>query len=230
LAKSKIKNRRDISVLQPYKRPTDEESRLKAMLIVGLDLAGVETRPTGFCLLAGVKAETCLLYTNEEILKKIDESKPQVIAIDAPLSLPPGRKTIEDRSGVHLRESDRELLKKRIKFFPITLGPMRKLTERGIYLRRVLESKNFRAIEVYPGGAQDVLEIPRKQKGLDKLKAGLEKLGIEALKDGLSDHELDAFTCAFVGKLFLEGKSTIHGEQEQGIVMPKAEKSREMGL
>lgn len=200
------------------------------MLIVGLDLAGVETRPTGFCLLAGVKAETCLLYTNEEILKKIDESKPQVIAIDAPLSLPPGRKTIEDRSGVHLRESDRELLKKRKKFFLITLGPIRKLTERGIYLRRVLESKNFRAIEVYPGGAQDVLEIPRKQKGLDKLKAGLEKLGIEALKDGLSDHELDAFTCAFVGKLFLEGKSTIHGEQEQGIVMPKAEKSREMGL
>lgn len=184
------------------------------MLIVGLDLAGVETRPTGFCLLAGVKAETCLLYTNEEILKKIGESKPQVIAIDAPLSLPPGRKTIEDRSGVHLRESDRELLKKRIKFFPITLGPMRKLTERGIYLRRVLESKNFRAIEVYPGGAQDVLEIPRKQKGLDKLKAGLEKQGIEALKDGLSDHELDAVTCAFVGKLFLEGKSTIHGEQE----------------
>jgi predicted nuclease with RNAse H fold len=230
LAKSKIKNRRDISVLQPYKRPIDEESRLKAMLIVGLDLAGVETRPTGFCLLAGVKAETCLLYTNEEILKKIGESAPQVIAIDAPLSLPPGRKTIEDRSGVHLRESDRELLKKRIKFFPITLGPMRKLTERGIYLRRVLESKNFRAIEVYPGGAQDVLEIPRKQKGLDKLKAGLEKLGIEALKDGLSDHELDAVTCAFVGKLFLEGKSTIHGEQEQGIVMPKAEKSREIGL
>jgi predicted nuclease with RNAse H fold len=229
LAKSKIKNRRDILVLQPYKRPIDEESRLKAMLIVGLDLAGVETRPTGFCLLAGVKAETCLLYTNEEILK-IGESAPQVIAIDAPLSLPPGRKTIEDRSGVHLRESDRELLKKRIKFFPITLGPMRKLTERGIYLRRVLESKNFRAIEVYPGGAQDVLEIPRKQKGLDKLKAGLEKLGIEALKDGLSDHELDAVTCAFVGKLFLEGKSTIHGEQEQGIVMPKAEKSREIGL
>ncbi len=163
-------------------------------------------------------------------MKKIDESKPQVIAIDAPLSLPPGRKTIEDRSGVHLRESDRELLKKRIKFFPITLGVMRKLTERGVYLRRVLESKNFRAIEVYPGGAQDVLEIPRKQKGLDKLKAGLEKLGIEALKDGLSDHELDAVTCAFVGKLFLEGKSTIYGEQEQGIVMPKAEKSREIGL
>ena len=196
----------------------------KVMLIVGLDLAGVETRPTGFCLLAEMKAKTCLLYTNEEILGKIDDCRPQVVAIDAPLSLPPGRKTIEDRSGAHLRKSDRELLEKRIKFFPITLGPMRKLTERGIYLRRVLESRNFRVIEVYPGGAQDVLDIPRKQKGFDKLKAGLENIGIEALKDGLGDHELDAVTCAFVGKLFLEGKSTTYGEQGDGIVMPKTEK------
>jgi len=195
------------------------------MLIIGLDLAGVETRPTGVCLLAGMKTETCLLYTNEEILKKIDRAKPQVIAIDAPLSLPPGRRTVEDRSGVHLRESDKELLWRGIKFFPITLGPMRKLTERGIYLKRVLESKNFRAIEVYPGGAQDVLGIPRKRAGLDKLMAGLEKLGIDGLKEGLSNHELDAVTCAFVGKLFLEGKSTTYGEQEQGIVMPKAEES-----
>jgi predicted nuclease with RNAse H fold len=195
------------------------------MSIIGLDLAGVEARPTGVCFLAGMKAETCLLFSNEKILKKIDEIKPQVIAIDAPLSLPPGRKTIEDRSGVHLRESDKELLKRRIKFFPITLGPMRKLTERGIYLKRALEKGNFTTIEVYPGGAQDVLGISRKQKGLDKLKAGLEKLGIEGLKDGLSDHELDAVTCAFVGKLFLEGKSTTYGEQEQGIVMPKTEES-----
>jgi len=89
---------------------------------------------------------------------------------------------------------------------------------------------NFRVIEVYPGGAQDVLGIPRKQKGFDKLKAGLEKIGIEALKNGLSEHELDAVTCAFVGKLFLEGKSTTYGEQEQGIVMPKAEKSRGIEL
>ena len=39
--------------------------------------------------------------------------------------------------------------------------------------------KDFVVIEAYPGGAQDVLGIPRKQRGLDKLKAGLEKLGIK---------------------------------------------------
>jgi len=61
------------------------------MLIVGLDLAGVENRPTGFCTLKDMKAETSLMYKDKEILGKIKESRPAVVAIDAPLSLPPGR-------------------------------------------------------------------------------------------------------------------------------------------
>ena len=195
------------------------------MLIVGLDLAGVEGRPTGFCILAGMKTETSLMYTDKEILGKIKESRPAVVAIDAPLSLPPGRKSLEERTGVHLRECDRELLKRGIKFFPVTLGPMRKLTKRGINLRRILEAEGFTVIEAYPGGAQDVLRIPRKQKGLEKLKAGLESLGVEGLKSQISDHELDAVTCAYVGKLFLEGKAVTYGAPDEGIVMPKGEKN-----
>ena len=191
------------------------------MIIVGLDLAGVETRPTGFCKLTGTKAETCLLYTDEEILERTMASNPQVVAIDAPLCLPPGRKSIEERTSVHLRESDRELLKRGIKLFPITLGPMRKLTARGIRLKEILEAEKFSVIEAYPGGAQDVLGIPRKQQGLEKLRAGLEKLGIEGLNSRMSDHELDAVSCAYVGMLFLEGKAVIYGTPDQGIVMPK---------
>jgi len=191
------------------------------MLVVGLDLAGVESRPTGLCLLSGMKAETSLVYTDKEILKRIDEIKPRIVAIDAPLSLPEGRESIEQRTNVHLRECDKELLRRGIKFFPITLGPMRKLTNRGISLRKTLENKHFRVIEVYPGGAQDILGIPRKQRGLDRLRAGLEKLGVRGLNNRMSDHELDAVTCALVGKLFLEGKSVTYGTLEQGIVMPK---------
>ena len=194
---------------------------LMTTLIVGLDLAGVEIRPTGFCMLTDMKAETSLMYTDREILGKIKVSRPAVVAIDAPLSLPPGRKSLEERTSVHLRECDRELLKRGIKFFPVTLGPMRKLTERGINLRRTLGAEGFIAIEAYPGGAQDVLGIPRKQKGLDKLKAGLESLGIKGLKSQISDHELDAVTCAYVGKLFLEGKAVTYGAPNEGIVMPE---------
>jgi len=191
------------------------------MSIVGLDLAGVESRPTGFCILKGLMAETLLVYTNEEIVRKVEKSKPKIVAIDAPLSLPAGRKSIEQKTKVHLRKCDKELLKRGIKFFPVTLGPMRKLTSRGITLRRTLESKHFKVIEVYPGGAQDILKIPRKQHGLSKLRDGLEKLGIKGLNDRMNDHELDAVTCALVGKLFLEGKTITYGTCEAAIVMPK---------
>jgi len=191
------------------------------MHVVGIDLAGSEKRQTGFCILDGMKASTSVLYTDEEIIDKIEEVRPDIIAIDAPLSLPEGRKSIEDRTNVHLRECDKELLKRRIKFFPITLGPMRKLTQRGIELKKTLENKGFRVIEVYPGGAQDVLKIPRKQRGLDKLKEGLKMLKITGLTKEMNDHELDAVTSAFVGKLFLERKSETLGDQKNGIVMPK---------
>jgi len=191
------------------------------MTVVGLDLAGVEIRPTGFCTFKDMTAKTCLVYADREILLKIRESSPKIIAIDAPLSLPPGRKTLEERTGAHLRESDRELLKRHIRFFPLTLGPMRKLTERGMRLRRILEADHFTVVEAYPGGAQDVLGVPRKQKGLDKLKAGLEELGIEGLNSQMSDHELDAVTCAYVGKLFLDGNAEVYGALSDGIVMPK---------
>jgi uncharacterized protein len=194
------------------------------MEIVGLDLAGVETRPTGFCRLYGMHAKTGVLYTDKEIIEKTTEAKPQVIAIDAPLCLPPGRKSIEERTANHLRESDRILLKMGIKIFPVTLGPMRKLTVRGICLRETFEAQGFTVIEAYPGGAQDVLGIPRKQRGLAKLLDGLIKLGITGLNSELNDHELDAVTCAYVGKLFLENKSVTYGDPGQGIVMPKKEK------
>jgi predicted nuclease with RNAse H fold len=168
-----------------------------------------------------MKAETALLYSDKEIIATTMQCCPEIVAIDAPLCLPPGRKTLEERTTEHLRECDRALLKKGIKLFPITLGPMRKLTERGIRLRSILEAEKLKIIEVYPGGAQDVLGIPRKKKGLEKLRTGLERLGIEGLNSQMNDHELDAVSCAFVGKLFLEGKAVSYGVLGQEIVMPK---------
>jgi len=193
------------------------------MLVVGLDLAGVEARPSGLCVLRDMHAKACLVYSNEDIIKRIQDLKPKIIAIDAPLSLPAGRKSLEERTEVHLRECDRELLKRGIKFFPVTLGPMRKLTERGIKFKKILENKGLKVIEVYPGGAQDVLRIPRKRNGLDKLRKGLEKLKVKGLNERMTDHELDAVTSALIGKLFLEGKTETFGRLDGEIIMPAKE-------
>ena len=52
---------------------------------------------------------------------------------------------------------------------------------------------------------------------------GLKRIGIKGLKKGMSDHELDAVTCALVGRHFLDQKAEVLGTIDNGIVMPKLE-------
>lgn len=189
--------------------------------VLGVDLAGVSHRATGVCILKGLKAKTYLLYSDEEIVKCVESEKPALVAIDAPLSLPPGRKSINERNGLHFRLCDMELKRRKIPFFPITLGPMRNLTERGIKLKIALDKKGFRSVEIYPGGAQDILGIPRAKHDLSGLRRGLQHLGIKGLKKKITGHELDAATGAVVGLLFLQGKAEVYGDFAAGaIIMP----------
>lgn len=183
-------------------------------------MAGSEKRNTGICILnAKLEAKCFVVKTDEEILRIVKETKPDLIAIDAPLSLPRGRKTLERRENLHFRECDRELFKLGIKFFPITLGPMRKLTERGIKLRKVLENKGYNVIEVYPGATQDILKIPRKSVSAKRLLKGLEKLGIKIYKKEPTHDELDAITAAYTGYLHLNGKSIAVGNPKEGVII-----------
>ena len=195
--------------------------RRKLYKVACVDLAGVPHRPSGWCLLEGMKAETGLLYADEEILDHVREEKPDLVAIDAPLTLPPGRKSIDERNDSHYRPCDMELRRRKIPFFPITLGPMRVLTKRGIKLRKIMESEGFWVVEIYPGGAQDIWNIPRARSSLSGLRNGLRKLGITGLKKECMDHELDAATGALVGYFFLEEKAEVYGDFESGaIIMP----------
>lgn len=191
--------------------------------VVGLDLAGSPKRPTGFCLLRGWDAETSDLLSDAEILDAVRRAAPVLVAIDAPLNLPPGRTSIHERNDSHYRVCDLELRRRHIPFFPITLGPMRSLTERGIRLRQKIEKLNIRVIEMYPGGAQDVWGIPRARRDRAGLKRGLRRLGLKGLRNDASDHELDAATGALVGRDFLAGRAEVYGNFEEGaIVMPAA--------
>ena len=195
--------------------------------VIGLDLAGSPRRPTGFCVLRGLTAKTRDLFLDEEIIAAIAAAGPDLVAIDAPLRLPPGRTSIHERNESHYRPCDLELRRRKIPSFPITLGPMRGLTERGMRLQAELERKGIRVLEIYPGGAQDILGIPRAKRDRRGLRRGLEKLGLKGLRPAASDHELDAATGAFVGNLFLKGRAEIYGDFTSGaIVMPKAPPAR----
>lgn len=190
--------------------------------VVGVDLAGSPKRNTGIWTLKKANITFCtIVHTDQEIIHYIEKENPTLIAIDAPLNLPPGRKSMEDKNGEHFRPCDRELLRRGIRFFPITLGPMRLLTKRGIHLKRVLTRRGYPVIEVYPGAAQDISHTGRKQEGLSKLRKGLEKLGLKGLNNKMNGDELDAVTAALVGQLFLHGEAEVLGNFKRGgIVIP----------
>jgi len=172
-------------------------------VIVGVDLAGSPRRPTGICLMKGMHANTHIALSDEDILQAIHEAQPDLVPMDAPLSLPPGRKTIHDRTGEHLRECDRELQRRKIRFFPITLGPMRMLTERGLALKAQIEKMGYRTVECYPGAAQDIWKIPRQHHDLKGLLRGLKNLGVKGLTRKMTSDELDAVSAALTGRTYL---------------------------
>ena len=191
--------------------------------VAGIDLAGSEKRPTGICILEGREARVWVVHTDEEILQAIGEDV-QVAAIDAPLSLPRGRCCLRDdcpcAGQAHFRVCDLELRRMKIKFFPITLGPMRLLTLRGLALKEKLEKRGIRVFETYPGAAQDIWGIPR-QKDPQGLKEGLKRFKLRGnwLRPKVTKDELDALTCAIVAREDLKGNAVAIGDPEEGLMI-----------
>ncbi len=168
-------------------------------MIVGIDLAGDEKRPTGIALL-GPTLRARLLFTDEEILRACEGA--ELVAIDAPLSLP--------RKG-KLRKGDRELIQIGFRVFPPLFSGMRLLTRRGMRLAARLRKKT-KVIEVHP-----------RTSGLILFGTGERERWVEELREAgyplenPCEHEIDAALAAFTGKLWLEGKTRKVGN----IVIPQ---------
>ncbi|MGA3108972.1 MAG: DUF429 domain-containing protein [Candidatus Bathyarchaeia archaeon] len=197
------------------------------MNYLGLDLAGVYTRPTGVCIINQKLRVTCsVVHSDAEILSIVKRSGTKVVAIDAPLALPLGRHCLGEhcRGRSHFRACDLVLREMGIRFFPITLGPMRTLTSRGMRLLKKIERLHVDVIETYPGAAQDLLGIPRKQYGLGELQESLKKIGCsgDILTRNLTGDELDAINCALVAKQYGEGHYVAIGDpSEIMMILPR---------
>ena len=197
------------------------------MNYAGVDLAGSARRPTGVCIASERLRTHCSIhYSDAEIFDVIRRSRARVVAIDAPLALPRGRHCLQEhcRGRNHFRVCDRVLMRMRIKFFPITIGPMRALTARGISLRKRMELRGIEVIETYPGASQDLLGLPRKQHDLEKLQKGLIRIGCsgDVTTRNLTGDELDAVTCALVARDYAKGiYSAIGDPDEVMMILPR---------
>lgn len=206
-------------------------SRIRTPKIVGIDLRASEIRPTGWALLAGETAKTCLVRTDEEIVQETIAHQPDIISIDSPLGIPTGRCCTKDSckcrvKGI-LRECERTLWRRGVRVFPCLLPSMQKLTERGIRLAKAFRKRGYTVIESYPGAAQDIMRIPRKKSSLDDLAGGLAAFGVKGpfLSEQPSHDELDAITSAVVGYFYLTGDyEALGNKREEFLIIPKLDK------
>lgn len=193
--------------------------------VVGLDLAGSPARRTGYCRLdARLRTETRVLFGDEEVVEAVRAAAPSHVGIDAPLSLPHGRRSLDVPGPPHFRACDRALRALGIRFFPLTLGPMRQLTARGIALAGRLRAEGFSVLEAYPGGAQDILGLPRKSVGEAELRRAMQRFGFHGSIDAaLPTHdELDAVLCAYTALEHRAGRSLVLGYPQEGeLVLPR---------
>lgn len=193
-------------------------------VVVGIDLTAGKNRKTAVAKLSGSFVETASLRTDEDILDYIKEVQPAIVSIDSPLGLPGGGNGIDPEAGI-MRIAERDLASVGISAYPALIDSMKELTLRGIRLRNKIESFDNppTVIESYPGAAQDLFAIPRKQRGLNLLLNGLLEMGL--IGPGLltkSHDELDAITSAIVGRFFEAGLYEPMGIPcEAQLIVPK---------
>jgi uncharacterized protein YprB with RNaseH-like and TPR domain/predicted nuclease with RNAse H fold len=195
-------------------------------VVVGIDLRGNPKNPTGWARCEGRAAESRIVYSDDEILELTLSTGPDLVSIDAPLSLPRGRLSVSDDSpcraeGGIVRDAERILWSRGIPVYPSLIRHMQGLTQRGINLTRALEESGVKVIESYPGAAQDILGIPRKRVDINILRLGLSEWGFETVGDWTHD-QLDAVTSAMVGYFYLADEYEAIGADDEGyMIIPR---------
>jgi predicted nuclease with RNAse H fold len=203
--------------------------------VVGIDLASAPeygAKRYNRLGLAALAPDLALLrlesgpFDDDRIAAFVSETKARVVAIDAPLSLPAGRCCADDscpcaRFG-RVRAVDRAMARMGFRPYWPLIPSMKALTLRGIALERRFDALDLTVIEVFPGAAQDILRLPRKQAGLQRLLAGLRRLGLGGLDDLTADgDQLDALTAAYVAHLYRQGRYwAISAPGETPIIFP----------
>jgi len=203
----------------------------------GIDLTSTEAKPSA-CL--GLDSKLKLVYlgfltNNRDIITLLNFYSPQIIAIDAPLSLPLGLCCLEESCPCKPkfprknRQCDQELRQQGIPCYPTSKKTFIKdLIYRGIELKTNVGRELKQAsqiIEVYPFASKVCLfgkNIPRKttKQGMSFLK---DKIGdiLPDLKPHLDmfDHDLcDAVMAAYTAFLYHQNRVDALGNSKEGII------------
>ena len=203
-------------------------TRTRAVVCVGIDLAGVEHRETGVAVLRDGRLERLgAASTDLEIIDAVrGAGRRAIVAINAPLTRPIGRCCLEDDCrcrtdpGTRSRLLERELGRMGIPTLATAL--LKVLARRGQRLAMALRVDGYDPLEVYPYATMRLMGVPTAKK---KTREGRRRIH-DALKrriPGLrhpdaSDHQLDAVVCAWTAHLWAIGKARSLGAPDEGLV------------
>jgi uncharacterized protein len=161
------------------------------MRVVGIDLAGKQENPTGFCVLEAdgeVKTEIKILKDDSEIIKAVEDARPDCVAVDAPFWIPP--------SGFW-RRSEELLIKRGFRPVSPRLPSMQMLALRAKGIVESLRKNGFHVIEVSASVTEKILQVSREPKS--------------------NEHEYEALLCALTAKFYLDKKF----DDLEGIIIPR---------
>lgn len=196
--------------------------------VIGIDLTGSENKPSGWAVLTGNRAVTKQICSDDELITESLKYNPKIISIDSPLSYPEGRcctkPDCECKKYGITRYCERLMSSFGIHSYPCLIPSMINLTNRGINLAKKFRDNGVEVIESYPGAAQDILQIRRKQNGLEHLKNSYKNFGITGdffSAEKISHDELDAIASALVGLFYLTNQYVgLGNDKENYLIVP----------
>ncbi|MEM7819204.1 MAG: DUF429 domain-containing protein [Candidatus Aenigmatarchaeota archaeon] len=166
------------------------------MYFVGIDLAGKDKNPTGFAIVND-EIKTKKLFSDDEIINEIENTKPEIIGIDAPFSFP--------KYG-YWRESEIELKKDGFKPLSPKFISMKILVRRTQNLINRLQG--YKVIEIFPKATEKILFLNKN-------------FFENRIQKKISEDEYDAILAAITAKFYFEGKFKIYGQKENDkIIVP----------
>jgi predicted nuclease with RNAse H fold len=203
-------------------------------MVFGIDLTSSEAKPSA-CICLNDKLEVVfhgLLHTDDNITKAIGLSSPQIVAIDAPLSLPLGLCCLEQSCDCQPRLPwkgrwcEQELASRAIPcYFTTKKSIIKRMVYRGIALKDALSRQSHEVIEVYPYASKVRLfgkSVPPKTRalGLDWLGKKLSVLltNLDPRLERWSHDMCDAAIAAYTGLLYIHGEAEVVGNTEEGLI------------
>jgi predicted nuclease with RNAse H fold len=210
---------------------------VKCPTFFGIDLTSTEVKPSA-CL--GLDSKSQLVYLgfiidNRDIVTLLNFYSPQVIAIDAPLSLPSGLCCLEERCPCKPkfprknRQCDQELRQQGIPCYPTSKKTFIKdLIYRGIELKNSIGrdvKEAGQVIEVYPFASKVRLfgkTMPRKttKQGTTFVRDKLRDIlpGLEPYLDMFNHNLCDAAVAAYTALLHHQNRADALGDNAEGLV------------